>query len=241
MSKGEKIQAFRRSGPSIFKYLAHFFGVFKMLSYCSYIFVGWHAYLGNISWWWLIACFTASLLFEYLSRASVHSHLMTQGYHYYGVEGATQNGFDGTVRGINDIVSKFGAVMETHDWLTTFYDTNVLPFEKEEIRKAIFVCYYLEKDQEKKELLKTALLALTHFQNNIGHTPIKTVIKDSITKYNTISNVNDENMDHENLYHLVKDILAESADIESSKASELSSLADAEFKMYLNMLERQVL
>lgn len=45
MTKAERVAAFRSSGQDVFKILAHFFGVLKIISYFSYFVVGYLAYL----------------------------------------------------------------------------------------------------------------------------------------------------------------------------------------------------
>lgn len=181
LTKAEQVSAFRSSGQGFFKTLAHFLGILKILSYFSYLVVGYFAYDEAISWWWLAACFGAGVLLEHLAKSSVHSHLMKQGYDYYGVEGDRSDLGGGTVRR-NDIeeayniVSRFGAVMEKCQYMTKFYDVKTLPFEKDKILKSLVACYEVENDKNVKENIKIGLLALTHFQENIGEKPIETVV-----------------------------------------------------------------
>ena len=178
MTKAEQVAAFRSSGKGGFKILAHFLGVVKTLSYFSYFVVGYFAYFGEISWWWLAACFGATMLLEHLTKASVHAHLMKQGHDYYGVEGdmsdlGSGNAEENDIEEAYNIVSSFGAVMEEYDYAMTFYDVKILPFEKDTILNSLITCYKVENDDNSKEMIKVGLLALTHFQKAIGENPIE--------------------------------------------------------------------
>jgi hypothetical protein len=47
-----------------------------MVSYLAAIMVIYYAYQGAISWWWLAARFSATVLLHHLALSSVHAHLM---------------------------------------------------------------------------------------------------------------------------------------------------------------------
>ena len=49
----------------------------------------------------------------------------------------------------------------------------MLPFTKQEISRAIIQCYKISSDDKIREMLKIALLSLSHFQENIGHLPVQ--------------------------------------------------------------------
>ena len=87
MTQAEQAAAFKASPGGAIILLANIFGAVKMLSYVSYVVVGYFAYIGEISWWWLTACVGATVLGGHLAKSSAHAHLMKQGYDYFGAPG----------------------------------------------------------------------------------------------------------------------------------------------------------
>lgn len=72
-----------------------------------------------------------------------------------------------------DIIGDYSLVMEKADWSQAFYDTSELPHPKSQIRDALIKKYNETKEDENKRTLRTGLLALTQFQENIGSTPVR--------------------------------------------------------------------
>lgn len=242
MTKAELVAAFRNSGKGRFKILAHILGALKTLSYFSYFAVGYFAYFEVISWWWLAVCFGATSLLEYLTKSSFHAHLMKQGYDYYGVEGdrskldndAFQNDY---IKAVDNIISNFGAVMEECDWITKYYDVKILPHKKDEILKSLLIAYKLENDDDRKEVIKIGLLALTHFQKDIGETPFETIPYMTSTKLQSIRKTDkftDE--ESEELKKSAIEFLERDEAIDKERAGVLNAIADAEYENYLKKI-----
>ena len=226
---------------------ANIFGAVKILSYVSYFVVGYFAYVDEISWWWLAACAGATVLGGHLAKSSAHAHLMKQGYDYFGTSVGTRNPktelTEGSaVEGAVDIVSKFGVTLEERDYLTKFYDVKELPFEKDRILGAIVTCYNVEKDEGRREILKAGMIALTHFQPNIGERPVETIV-DTASIVADAGNFNlskkPEDFTAEEVDEtekLAKAFLEESDLLDKERVAELSATAEAEYKQYIRML-----
>lgn len=247
MTQAEQVAAFKASPTGAFKMFANIFGVVKILSYVSYVVVGYFAYVDEISWWWLAACAGATVLGGHLAKSSAHAHLMKQGYDYFGssVGGRnlkTEPTEGSAVESAVDIVSKFGAMLEERDYLTKFYDVRELPIEKDRILGAIVTCYNVEKDEGRREMLKVGILALTHFQTNIGERPVETIV-DTESIFADAGNFDlskkGENFTVEEVdetRRLAKSFLEKSDLLDKERAAQLSATAEAEYEQYIGML-----
>lgn len=71
-----------------------------------------------------------------------------------------------------DIIGDFSEVMEKTNWSQAFYDTSELPHPKSKIRDALIRKYNETEDDENKGTLRTGLIALSQFQDNVGSKPI---------------------------------------------------------------------
>lgn len=72
-----------------------------------------------------------------------------------------------------DIINDYSIVMEKADWLSAFYDIAELPHPKYKIRDALINKYNESNEPEHQKILKTGLLALSHFQENVGSEPVR--------------------------------------------------------------------
>jgi hypothetical protein len=71
------------------------------------------------------------------------------------------------------IVNVYGNAIQNLDYVTAFYDVKKLPYPKEKIANAIIHCYKLTTDTNMREILKTGLLGLSHFQAEIGDEEVR--------------------------------------------------------------------
>jgi len=84
------------------------------------------------------------------------------------------------VRSDQQIVQDFGTFIleKAPDAMTTFYDVELLPYNKHRIREALLnslsVAYALKDAGTIKAIESTLLLTLPHFQSGIGRLPIFT-------------------------------------------------------------------
>lgn len=122
---------------------------------------------------------------------------------------------------IENVVNKFSKVMEELDYVSKFHDIEKLPYPKEEILNSIISAYKLTADENMRETLKVGLLALSHFQEDIGNSPIQGTV--DLTKLN-IDDLSPE------------DYLKMNAGIDREKYENLSQQADKEYEGYLELL-----
>ncbi|MDA9739650.1 hypothetical protein N9V24_05315 [Pseudomonadota bacterium] len=71
-----------------------------------------------------------------------------------------------------DTISNFSEVMEKTNWSQAFYDTSELPHPKSKIRDALIRKYNETEEDENNGIVRTGLIALTRFQDNVGSKPI---------------------------------------------------------------------
>ena len=71
-----------------------------------------------------------------------------------------------------DIISNFSEVMEKTNWSQAFYDTSELPHPKSKIIDALIRKYNETEEDENNGIVRTGLIALTRFQDNVGSKPI---------------------------------------------------------------------
>ena len=122
---------------------------------------------------------------------------------------------------IENVVSEFGQVMENLDWLLAFHDVGKLPYPKETILNSIVSAYKLTADENMKEILKSGLLALSHFQENIGDSPVKGAVD--------LTQINIDELSPEKY-------LAMNEGIDKEKYEHLSQQADKEYQGYIELL-----
>lgn len=126
-----------------------------------------------------------------------------------------------TKRETENIVNDFGQVIGDLDWLSAFYDVKKLPHSKETTLNAIIGAYKLTADETMREVLKQGLLALTHFQENIGKSAVRGDV--DLTQVN-INELSPENF------------LAMNDGIDKEKYEQLSKQSDKEYNDYLKFL-----
>ena len=97
----------------------------------------------------------------------------------------------------------------------------MLPFTKQEISKAIIQSYKISSDDEIREMLKIALLALSHFQENIGDLPVQGSV--DLTQIN-IGELSPEKY------------LEMNAGTDEVRFKELTETADKEYQGYIRLL-----
>ena len=119
------------------------------------------------------------------------------------------------------VVNEFGQVMENLDWVSAFHDVGKLPYPKETILYAIVTVYKLTADENMKEHLKTGLLALSHFQENIGDSPVEGFVD--------LTQINIDELSPEKY-------LAMDKGIDKEKYELLSKQADEEYQGYIELL-----
>jgi len=119
------------------------------------------------------------------------------------------------------VVNEFGQVMENLDWLLAFHDVKKLPYPKETVLNAIVSAYQLTADQNMKEILKSGLLALSHFQENIGEAAVKGAVD--------LTQINIDELSPEKY-------LAMNEGIDKEKYEYLSQQADKEYQGYIELL-----
>ena len=75
---------------------------------------------------------------------------------------------------IYQIIGDFSKVMERDDWLTGFYDSSQLPHPKEDIKNALVSAHNEATETDDiKSSLRTGLMALSHYHDDIGNEPLK--------------------------------------------------------------------
>jgi hypothetical protein len=73
---------------------------------------------------------------------------------------------------IEEIIHAYSRVMEETTGVS-FYDTNLLPYPKDEIAAALLTAIKLTDDVQQKEVLKVGLIHLACFQAGIGEEPLE--------------------------------------------------------------------
>ena len=119
------------------------------------------------------------------------------------------------------IVSDFGSIIENLDYMSSFHDLSKLPYTKQEISGAIIQSYKTSSDEKIREVLKIGLLALSHFQENIGDSPVQSAVD--------LTQINIEELSPE-------DFLAMNAGIDENIYEQLSQTADREYQGYIELL-----
>ena len=125
------------------------------------------------------------------------------------------------VNEINNVINEFGQIMEKFDWVLAFHDVGKLPYPKEIILESIVSAYKLTADENMKETLKISLSALTHFQENIGDTPVM--------GYVDLTQINIDELSPEK--YLEMDV-----GIDKEKYEHLLQQADKEYQGYIELL-----
>jgi len=120
-----------------------------------------------------------------------------------------------------NVVNEFGQVMENLDWLLAFHDVGKLPYPKETILNSIVSAYKLTVDESMKGTLKAGLLALSHFQENIGDSPVRGAVD--------LTQINIDELSPEKY-------LAMNTGIDKEKYEHLSQQADKEYQGYIELL-----
>jgi len=119
------------------------------------------------------------------------------------------------------IINEFGNFIEDLDYMSSFYDVNKLPYPKENISKAIIQSYKMTADGNMREVLKIGLLALSHFQEDIGDSPVQGEL--DLTQFNL-----DELSPEE--------YLKKSGSLDKERFQKLLQKAEEEYQHYLNLL-----
>lgn len=125
------------------------------------------------------------------------------------------------IQAFEAIINKFGDVMEDLDYMSAFHDVDKLPYEKEEILNAIVRTFKITTDQNMKETLKVGLLALSHFQEHVGDSPIR-------------SDVDLTQIDIDKLSP--EDYLKISENSDKEKYEQFLQQAEKEYQRYLDLL-----
>lgn len=128
------------------------------------------------------------------------------------------------------IIGDFGATMEEFDWLSGYHDVNCLSHSKDDIRNALISSYNASSDADTKEVFKTGLMALTHFQKDIGSEPI---MFGSMFNYKASS---DELSTEEQLKEMASHITEENNKIGEDKINSLKEQATREYENYMSLL-----
>lgn len=128
------------------------------------------------------------------------------------------------------IIGDFGATMEEFDWLSGYHDVNCLSHSKDDIRNALISSYNASSDADTKEVFKTGLMALTHFQEDIGSEPI---MFGNMFNYKASS---DELSTEEQLKELASHITEENNKIGEDKINSLKEQATREYENYMSLL-----
>jgi len=133
----------------------------------------------------------------------------------------TKSVSDNEIEDIKNVVNKFGKVMEELDYVLNFHDVEKLPYLKETILNSIISAYKATDDENNREFLKVGVLALSHFQENIGDSPVRGSLD--------LTQINIDDLSPE-------DYLKMSSDIDIDKFEHLSQLADKEHAGYLKLI-----
>lgn len=129
------------------------------------------------------------------------------------------------------IIGDFGATMEEFDWLSGYHDVNCLSHSKDDIRNALISSYNASSDADTKGIFKTGLMALTHFQKDIGSEPI---MFGSMFNYKASS---DELSTGEQLKEMASHITEENNKIGEDKINSLKEQATREYENYMSLLK----
>ena len=127
-----------------------------------------------------------------------------------------------------DIIGDYSVVMEKADWSQAFYDTSELPHPKNQIRDALIRKYNETEEDENKGTLRTGLLALTQFQDNIGSEPVR----------GTVNILGIERTD--DLSQMARHIEHEEQKLDKELFESLSVIAKREYQSYKSKFDRDV-
>jgi hypothetical protein len=146
------------------------FKILKFIFYISSLIACYFAYTDTISWWWVFASIAATTFFQYWAAASKTASLTA-------VESlGSKDEIDGPtnfeLEMAKETVMEFGQAMMKVDHLNKIHDASNLPLEKEKILEAFVILYRATGDDEKRNLFKLGLMALSRFQDDIGKEPV---------------------------------------------------------------------
>jgi hypothetical protein len=129
------------------------------------------AYIGTISWSWVLALIAATTFFQYRAIAS-ESALLARADSLSSkdeIDGPTIFELEMT----KENVMEFGQAMMEVDYLNKMHDVSNLPFEKEKILESFVTLYRAASDDKNRERFKLGLMALSRFQDGIGNEPVE--------------------------------------------------------------------
>jgi hypothetical protein len=144
----------------------------KLITYLFCLVAGYFAYIGAISWWWVLAGIAASALFKYLARPNVPAPLLTEEHDLDEAEDDMDGPPVFKMDIAKEIVMEFGQVMMRVNYLEKMYDVSELPLEKGRILDAFATLYRDTNDDDKRERFKLGIMALSRFREDIGNEPI---------------------------------------------------------------------
>ena len=147
------------------------FGTLKLISYLSCLVAGYFAYTNAISWWWVLASIALTAAFKFLATPSKTTPLT------FGQSNDDEDKEDGPsefdLDNAREIVMKFGQTMMRVNYADKIHDSNELPSDKEKILEALTTLYRDSSEDEKRERLKLAMMALCRFRKDVGDEPIE--------------------------------------------------------------------
>ena len=124
----------------------------------------------------------------------------------------------------SDIITEYLTCTGDFEWMVSFCDAKTLPFSKRIILNAIVSEYKSNANKKKREVLKDILLSLTHFQDGIGETPVKSELY--LFK-----------PDSEQIHSSFKTYVEANKGIDEKKYKFLSKQAETEYQSYLKLLK----
>ena len=127
-----------------------------------------------------------------------------------------------------DIIGDYSVVMEKADWSQAFYDTSELPHPKSQIRDALIRKHNETEEDENKGTIRTGLLALTQFQDNVGSEPVR----------GSVNILGIERTD--DLSQMAREIEDAEQKLDKELFDSLSVIAKREYESYKSKFDRDV-